>query len=494
MSDLPEVPLDYISQCLRNNEFGDAELFAALHRDRFLYVENTDQWLEFTGHYWDRERPGRARNAVGDCAMQYVRLLEAKQYEKKNAPKEAEKPGDGYLKDIERRIDRMRSKRGIEHTLALTATLDEPLAVRGDEFDRYPLLLPVANGVVDLETGALREGNPRDYLMRHCSCPYMGIDAPAPRWQAFLSDIFRNDAEKVEFFQTALGYALTGLTTDQYLFCLTGAGANGKNVLMETLHEVLGEFFWAADPEIFLERKYTKSPGAPNAEMASLRGRRFVSLQEIAPNRKVDLSAVKRLTGSDTVTCRSPHDKYEINYQPTAKFFLSFNDRPKGLAKDFAMLRRLIYLDLPLRFVRDPEHEKRRDPQNADLYRQRDPDLRKKLMDELPGILASLVRSCLRWQKHGLNPPASVIESAEAIAREEDWMGRFLDESCEQNTESYLEMSLFYEAFSEWFKNEVDENPNRCPSKRWVMDKLRKAGFTIQRSNNVSRVFGLCLL
>ena len=502
MANSPEISIEYVRQCFDRNETGDGELFARLFRDRFVCNEDSERWLEYNGSYWDYVQPGRIGMAIEQCDLQYCRLLE--QAYKKDAcekkkkvteqgKKNEDRTKSGYVKDLERRVERLHSVRGKEHTLKQARDVEDPLAVFSNQFDTYPMLLAVENGVIDLETGALKAGNPRDYLMRHCSCPYLGNDQKAPRWEKFLDEIFQGDAEKIDFFQTILGYALTGLTSEHYLFCLTGAGANGKSVLMETLHEVLGEFFWTADPDIFLDRNYAKQGGSPNPEMASLRGRRFVAMQEIEPGRKVHVSAVKRLTGSDTIVCRSPYDRFEVNFKPTAKFFLSFNDRPKGLARDFAMLRRLIYIDFPLRFVKDPEHEKRRDPPNAALYRLRDPELQEKLVAEKPGILAALVRHCLKWQKHGLHPPASVLDAVEKIAKDEDWIGRFLEDVCDVVPEGFVEIGLFYETFSVWWKNEVDENPNRIPSKRWVADQLRKRGFVSKRSNSITRFFGLQL-
>lgn len=499
MPNTPQITLEYLVDCLDGNEYGDATLFATLFRDRFVFDTSTEKWMCFGGNFWEEDHDDQSRAAVHvDCAEQYKRLyddLKAKQQDVtdgKLSLNEAEKTALAErIKKASRRIDRMRSVRGAENTLRVARSLRSdhgPLVAHGEAWDTQPMLLPLSNGVLDLEAGSLLPGVPGDYLRRHCGCEYQS-SATAPVFERFINEILCEDAEKIDFFQRALGYSLTGLTTEQYLFCLTGAGANGKNVLMETLHAVYGEFFWSAETELFLEQKYNKPSGSANADVASLHGRRLVSMSEAPPHRRIDVARVKKFTGSDTLTARSPHDKYEINFQPTAKFFMSFNDRPRGLAVDFAMRRRLIYIDFPLRFVEDVESEQQRDPQNAQFYRKRDPALKEKILSELPGVLNWLLDGCLKFQKYGLSPPASIQENVQNIIRDEDQLGRYLNECCERRDGARMKFKLFYDALAEWWDEEVGDRARI--SKRGISNELKKRGFIVESRGGVSWIYGL---
>jgi len=62
--------------------------------------------------------------------------------------------------------------------------------------------------------------------------------------------------------------------------------------------------------------------------------------------------------------------------------------------------------------------------------RPRDPKMEGKLMRELPGILAWLVRGCLEYQRQGLNQPEEILACTRERRNEFDDVGRFLTECC----------------------------------------------------------------
>ena len=70
-------------------------------------------------------------------------------------------------------------------------------------------------------------------------------------------------------------------------------------------------------------------------------------------------------------------------------------------------------------FVENPvaPHEAKKDPYLGD-----------KLKTEASGILAWLVRGCLTWQKEGLNAPDVVQAATASYRKDEDIIGRFIDE------------------------------------------------------------------
>ena len=68
---------------------------------------------------------------------------------------------------------------------------------------------------------------------RGCACP---------QWLAFLYRIFAGDTLLIGYVQRVLGYALTGLTTEQILLFGYGTGANGKSVLIETVSGIMGDY------------------------------------------------------------------------------------------------------------------------------------------------------------------------------------------------------------------------------------------------------------
>lgn len=531
----------FVMRCLDNNERGDGILFAALHRGQFVCNKSKKEkpWMVWDEHHWKNDHLDKAMRSVENVALKYAEQstlisdeiaelrdnrdsIQGKAESCKNAEdkagelahkKEVERLDNelgrltGKRRSFNKRIDRLRSVRGAGTCLTWSHCIDKPLAIVGDEIDRKPWLLPCPNGVIDLRTGVLKPGDPADFLMRATSVPFpegddvreylaTGEGFKGKHWEKFFREIHQDVEEVIAFVQRLLGYAITGLCTEQFIACFIGEGANGKGTMFETLLSILGELAWSIEPEMILEQKNAKSSAGPSPDIISLYGRRLVVASETEQNRRVSCAKVKRLTGSDTLTGRAPHDKYEINFQPTHKMVLYSQYPPKGLASDFAMLRRLIYLTYPLRYVDNPEHHKERDPQNAKYYRQKDPDLPAKLKEDAPWILAWLVRGCLLWQAEGgLNPPPALRAAAEAIRRNEDHLERFIEDICEHvEADDWMTFKEFYDHYKKWYEENVDENDRFRKGKKAIADELRRKGYQVPPAKETSgtvRVYGL---
>lgn len=516
---------EFVHACLTNNERGDGVLYAALHRGRFLHNKATGLWFKWAGHHWAPDRLNEATAAVDQVALAYlaqadaltsrIRSLGEQQLTHENAASAAGRQTDPAAaatakdkasslaqqgdqaarqrQEFTKRVERLRSVRGAANCMAWSHCIEEPLAIIGDEIDRQPMLLPCANGVIDLETGDLRPGDPADLLVRSIPIEYHGIERTNAAWETFMAEIHQGDAELVAFVQRLLGYCLTGLTTEHFIACFLGEGANGKGTLFEVLREVMGELSWAIEPEMLLEQKSAKSSAGPSPDVISLHGRRLVVASETDKNRKISAAKVKRYTGGDTLIGRSPHDKYEINFQPSHKMVLYTNHAPKGLADDFALFRRLVYLVYPLRFVEDVPAQQARDPQNAHLYRPRNVALKAQLLADPGGILAWLVRGCLQWQQlGGLKPPASILAAAEAVRRNEDHLENFLDAQATRVDADYtVRFGWLYEQFAAWYAENVDEDKRYIPTKKSLGDQLRRKGYHLQVVGGQLKVHGL---
>ncbi|MEI3478433.1 MAG: hypothetical protein V8Q84_04185 [Bilophila sp.] len=68
--------------------------------------------------------------------------------------------------------------------------MNPPLLVYPEQLDSKPSLLPCPNGVINLETGELQQGNPRDYLLTACATEYdpglLDVEDPCPVTNDFL--------------------------------------------------------------------------------------------------------------------------------------------------------------------------------------------------------------------------------------------------------------------------------------------------------------------
>lgn len=104
--------------------------------------------------------------------------------------------------------------------------------------------------------------------------------------------------------QRCLGYALTGLTTEQVFWILWGQGANGKSTLIELiLQHVLGhlDYAWALP---FPSAAWSTTMS--EYQKASLVGRRFVTASEVSQRGHLNQELIRSLTGDDTLNARHP--------------------------------------------------------------------------------------------------------------------------------------------------------------------------------------------
>lgn len=79
-----------------------------------------------------------------------------------------------------------------------------------------------------------------------------------------------------------------------------------------------------------------------------------------------------------------------------------------------------------------------------------DSKLDEKLKAELPGILAWIVRGCLRWQRVGLKAPKTVLEATEEYRVESDALSEFLAERCELDANAAEAGGRLFEEYRRW--------------------------------------------
>ena len=115
------------------------------------------------------------------------------------------------------------------------------ICVSVGQLDSDPWLLNCQNGTLDLRTGVLRPHDPNNLITKILPINYKP-DAACPIWESIIHKIMRGDQEKIDFLKRILGYAMTGVITEQCLFVLYGSGANGKSTILETIRELLAGY------------------------------------------------------------------------------------------------------------------------------------------------------------------------------------------------------------------------------------------------------------
>ncbi len=292
----------------------------------------------------------------------------------------------------------------------------------------------VSNGTLDLRTGELRPHRREDWLTKITPIVY-DPEASCPQWHAFLRCILAGRQDVIDFLQRAIGYSLTGDTSEQCLFLLHGTGANGKSTFLEIARALLGDYAEQAEFSTFLH----KDRDTVRNDLAKLRGARFVSAVEVEEGRRLSEVVVKQLTGGDTITARFLFKEF-FDFKPGFKLWLAANHKPVIRGTDYAIWRRIHLVPFTVTIPREEQDKK----------------LPAKLKKELPGILAWAVKGCLAWQQDGqLVAPGAVEAATTAYRAEMDLIGGFLDECCVQQENAHAEASDLYNAYRVWSGDKI---------------------------------------
>ena len=321
--------------------------------------------------------------------------------------------------------------------------------------DVNPWLLTCLDGTINLKTGELGPHRKEHFISQLAPVHY-DPDMDCPLWFPFLDRIMDGNYQLISFLQRAIGYSLTGETTEQCLFIFYGSGANGKTTFLQAINAMLGDYAMQTPTETLL----VKQKGAMPNDVARLKGARFVTASEAESEQRFAESLIKQMTGGDTLSARFLHQEW-FDFTPTHKIFLGTNHKPVIKGTDHAIWRRIKLVPFE---VTIPENE-------WDLR------LAEKLKAELPGILAWAVEGCLEWREKGSGMPEEVKSATESYRNEMDSLGEFLKDCCIENPSFEVRTKDLYEAHFNW----CERNGEKPMTKRVFGSKLKQRSFTSVR-------------
>lgn len=469
-----KLPLDFLIQCLHYNRMGDAELFAALNRGKYVYVKNWGRWLFFRSHHWVEDIDNiSTKAAVTTVCDEYERILVESQ----------EEEGSELIKTVRKRLNLLRDIPARERVLECTLQIDNPMSIEdGEQLDRQEYLLACPNGVVDLRTGELSAGKPEQYLLNCCPTEWKGLGEPSPAFLQFLGSSFDGDDEMIAYMLRLLGYGLLG-SRDEHIWAIFHGprGRNGKDTLMKIVRRILGGKLAIKIPTaLLLQQTFQRSGSQPEPDIMALRGAKYAFASEGEANQRIAMGKLKDLTGGTAITARGIQDKLMTTWDQTHLLFFLTNELPRMKADDDAFWTRLHAVHWPIRFVDNPQ---------APDERPRDPKMYAKLCEEGPGILARLVEGCMDFLRQGLNPPEKVRAYTAEQREQFDDIGAFLQDCCvreDQPDDGYeweykTPVSEFVATLNWWCKKTLGNSYGFSPKK--VTQTLEKRGIPSKKSS-----------
>ncbi len=396
------------------SDAGNGELFAHLYSDRVRFDHRRRIFFTWRGNWWSADADAEVRRLAKLAARH--RMLSTTTIE------------DLLERQAAARFAIQSENRQRQDAMLALAQSEVAIADRGDRWNLDPMLLGVANGVVDLRTGELRPGRPTDRITFHSSVSF-DPSAVCPRWLQFLDEVFSADAELIGFIHRAVGYSLTGLTTEQCVFLCHGKGANGKSVFLSVLRAMAGDYGHNAPFSLFELNNRTQIPN----DLAALVDRRLVTSSETNEGTRLNEARFKALTGSDAISARFLHAEW-FTFEPVAKYWLAVNHKPHVLDESEGMWRRVRLIPFLQQFTAERQ----------------DRGLREALEAELPGILAWAVLGAVVWRTQGLGNAEMVRRATDSYRLESDPLAGFLEDRCLIGAAYSCGSSELFKAYQAW--------------------------------------------
>lgn len=442
-------------------DLGNAKRLVARHGSDLLYGTWIDKWMAWDGTRFGIDHTGEV-------------MRRAKETVRSIYQEAADEESSARRELLVRHATQSESARRLYAMVDLA--ISEPGIAVGDyEVDCDPMLLNCPNGIVDLTTGELLEHERRRRLTRLCPVPF-DPDAKCPIWEKTVALIFPADAqdpsaggnaELVGYVQRLFGLCLTG-RIEAILPIFWGGGSNGKTTVLKAVQEVLGRDYAIQAPHNFLMAKQNDSHPT---ELARLKGQRFVIATETKQNRRIDEALIKWLTGGERIAAHFMRQDF-FEFDPTHKLILCTNHKPRITEADDGIWRRVSLVPFRVRFWNHDRGEFGPD------HLRRDKTLPQRLREEYPGILAWMVRGCLKWQESGLGTAPEVEQETAEYRSDEDALGRFLRERVEVGNSEALRLPLkeLHETYHAW----CEENGESRISSRHLASELRSRGHVVK--------------
>ncbi len=406
-----ERPMNEVLMYAPMTDLGNAERFKAMYTGKAMFITKMNKWFFYDGKRFVED--------TCQVVVQMTKELLRKCQELKDQFKD-----ESLQKFFIKHLKKSESNGKVNALLDLA---ESEMPINPDQLDSDPYLFNVLNGTVNLKIGELLTHSGNHKISKLASVNF-DPRAACPVFQRFMGEITCGDVDLARYIQKVIGYCLTGLANEQYLWVLHGLGSNGKTTFIETIKKIIGEYGRSADISTFT---YKQSEQIRN-DLARLFDARVVTSVEAQEGKRLDESVVKQVTGGDPVTCRFLF-KEHFEYIPKFKLFMVVNHLPHINGTDRGIWRRIKVIPFAASFE----------------GKNKDKDLLQKLDAELSGILNWAIQGCLLWQKEGLSEPTAVQAAGKKYQEDEDTLEDFLSEFTEREAGRSIAASQLFSLYSE---------------------------------------------
>ena len=322
------------------------------------------------------------------------------------------------------------------------------------------------NGELELQGGKWT-------LRTHCREHYRTTQIPveynpqadAPLFRAFLEQVFRDDPDRLDKIKAILelmGYTLMSHARHELFAMLIGPGANGKSVLLAILEGLAGVENVAGVQPANFDRSFQR---------AHLHQKLANIVTELKQGEVIADAELKAITSGEPSTVEHKF-KDPFVMRPFATCWFGTNHMPHTRDFSEALFRRATILQFNRTFAK---HEQ-------------DPQLKGKLLAELPGILNMALTAYAQALTDGFTAPASSEAAKQEWRLEADQVAQFVDDVCNRDPQARSTAGEVFSAYRDWA---VSNGINKTMSQKGLRDRLTRLGFGERRDMKARYVTGL---
>ena len=348
------------------------------------------------------------------------------------------------------------SRNNIDNMLSL-ASRERAVNRNESDFDKFPEYFNCKNALIDLSGNKFKiiERDP-ELLIRQTTNIEYDPASKCPNFLKILNTIFNDNNEMINFIQRAVGYSLTGFTSEDCLFFMYGLGRNGKSTFAEILKLLFGNYYHKANIELLMMRKNV----SVRNDIADLKGKRLVITSEIDQGKRLAESLVKDLTGGDDITARHLFQEH-FTFKPVFKLWIYGNHKPIIRGTDEGIKRRIKLIPFTNIIPKDQERVRE--------------SIMIEMRAEVSGILNWALEGFNQWRENGkLIFPEEVKEATKDYFNEMDQIQNFINDCIKNDPGNHTLHSELYEKYKKY----AEENGDIILSKRNLSKALKEKGYT----------------
>ena len=374
-------------------------------------------WLKYNGRYWSGQGARSAVSRAVTNVLEKRRVIFATANEMKKAS--ACRTWNSTIR----------------HCMAVIADMDG-IETNATAFDADFDSINCNNGVVNLQDGTLEAHQPGQ-LFTYCVPVDYNPDADPTMWLEFLTSCGLA-FEIIDYLQMAIGYTLTGWTSEEIMFYIWGKTRSGKGTTTEILSTILGKLGAGVDMTTFTAKR---TGDTNNFDLAPLKAKRFLAASETARHGQLNPAVIKKITGGDEIYC-SFKRKSHFSFRPQFKIWLSSNFPVNIDVDDDAAWGRIRVINYPESFLG-----------------KEDKGLKKRLKSKanLEGVLLWAVLGAVAWYKvrdTGLDTPESIVTATKDHREALDSIQQFISSQCVIGDAYFTSGKQLYTAYRDWCNDE----------------------------------------